>query len=253
MQNLQSNTPRVALVTGAARRIGAEIARTLHRAGMNVVLHYHTSKQEAESLVKQLNAIRPHSAASVSADLSQIASLPEVIQQAVACWGRLDALVNNASRFYRTKIGETTEAAWDDLMASNLKYCYFLAQAAIPALASTQGCIINLADVHGERPMRDYSVYCISKAGLIMLTKSLSKELGRKNIRVNAIAPGEVLWPEGENTMSKEEKQNVLDRVALRRKGEPEEVAKAVLFLVTNADYITGHVLTVDGGRSLKI
>ncbi|MDR3478970.1 MAG: pteridine reductase [Gammaproteobacteria bacterium] len=253
MQKIRTDVAQVALVTGAARRIGAEIARTLHAAGMNVVLHYHTSSVEAEALCTSLNEVRAHSAITVAADLIQIADFDTLMQRALKPWGRLDVLVNNASRFYRTRLGAVTEAAWDDLLTSNLKAPFFLAQAAIPALTETKGCIINIADIHGDRPMRDYSAYCISKAGLIMLTKSLAKELGKKKIRVNAISPGEVIWPEGENAMTDEDKENVLGRIVLGRIADPIEIARTVLFFAQNANYITGQILAVDGGRSLKV
>jgi pteridine reductase len=253
MQKNRTNEPQVALITGAARRIGAEIARTLHAAGMNVVLHYHTSSTEAEALCASLNQQRPGSAIVLAADLIQIADFNTLMQAALKPWGRLDVLVNNASRFYRTKLGTVTEAEWDDLLTSNLKAPFFLAQAAMPALAQTQGCIINIADIHGDRPMRDYSAYCISKAGLIMLTKSLAKELGKKKIRVNAISPGEVIWPEGDNAMTDADKENVLGRIVLGRIADPIEIAKTVLFFAQNANYITGQILAVDGGRSLKL
>lgn len=244
--------PRVALITGAARRLGAEIARTLHEAGFNVVLHYHHSEAEAERICANFNENRPDSAIVLRTDLADTKQLGGMIKRAAEKWGRLDALINNASRFYKTAVGQVTEDVWDDLFNSNLKAPYFLCQAAVKYLRECNGCIVNLADVHGERPMRDYGVYCISKAGLLMLTKTLAKELG-PDIRVNAVSPGTVMLPEGENTLKKEEKEKIISRVALRRHGTPDDIAKAVLFLVAQADYVTGTVLTVDGGRSLMI
>jgi pteridine reductase len=252
MQKNQINTANVALITGAARRIGAEIARVLHDAGMNVVLHYYTSHVEAELLCATLNEKRPDSAITLAANLSEMTELSRLVERAVQKWDRLDVLVNNASRFYRTALADTTESAWDDLLTSNLKAPFFLSQAAAPHLAKQQGCIINLADIRGERPMRDYSAYCVSKAGLIMLTKSLAKELGPK-VRVNAVSPGSTMWPEGENTLSAVEQQNILDRTILQYGRGPEAVAKAVLFLINESSFITGQVLAVDGGRSLMI
>lgn len=243
---------KVALVTGAARRIGAEIARTLHGAGMNIVLHYHSSEEEAITLCRQLNDQRSKSALAVRADLQEAESSKALIQAAIAGWGKLDVLVNNASQFYRTMIGKVTDYAWEDLMGCNLKAPFFLAQAAAPALSETGGCIVNITDIHSERPLKDYSVYCLSKSGLLMMTKSLAKELGPK-IRVNAVAPGRIIWPEGSNTLSEEEKKIIIDETVLKRSGHPEDVAKAVLFFICDADYITGQVLNVDGGGMLTI
>jgi pteridine reductase len=244
--------PHVALITGAARRIGAEIVKKLHAEGMNIVLHYHLSQVAAEELSADLNRVRPNSVKLIGADLSHISNLKTVVAEAHAYWGRLDVLVKNASRFYRTLQGEVTEAAWDDLQTSNLKAPFFLAQAAGPYLKVHGGCIVNIADIHGERPMRDYSVYCISKAGLIMLTKSLAKEMGPE-VRVNAVAPGPVYWAEGENSLTETDKQKISERTILQQGRNPEAVAKAVLFYIRDADYITGQVLAIDGGRSLRI
>ncbi len=253
MQKNQTKSPQVALITGAAKRIGAEIARVLHQAGMNVVLHYNTSRTEAETLCHELNAERVQSAVILQADLLDIASLPKVITTAVAAWGELHVLVNNASCFNRTPIGRVDELAWDALLTCNLKAPYFLAQAALPYLAKNQGAVVNIADVHGERSLQDYSVYSISKAGLIMLTKALAKELGA-SVRVNAVSPGGgVAWPEGDNALTSEEKQKIVNKTALKKAGAPIEVAKAVLFLVRDADYVTGQILAVDGGRLLMI
>jgi pteridine reductase len=245
-------TAKVALITGAARRVGAEIARALHAAGYNVVLHYNHSGEEAEQLSALFNQQRPHSAMTLKGDLSDLTQTMSLAKQAEAVWGRLDILVNNASRFYKTHVGTVTEASWDDLMNTNLKAPFFLCQAAREYLDKQQGCIVNIADVHAERPMHDYAVYCISKAGLVMLTQALAKELG-PSIRVNAVAPGTVVWPEGENQLNDELKQKIMQRTALHRHGSAEDIAKAVLYLVRDADYVTGEVLTVDGGRSLHI
>jgi pteridine reductase len=253
MQKNRTSRPRVALVTGAAKRIGAGIAQALHGAGMNVILHYNTSQEEAESLCFALNVTRAHSAATLQADLLDITKLSALIEQAVRIWGSLDVLVNNASRFYKTPLGLVTEFEWDDLLNSNLKAPFFLAQVAAKHLAKERGTIINIADVHGDRPMLDYSAYCIAKAGMIMLTKSLAKELGPA-VRVNAVSPGAgIVWPEGDNQLSDADKEKILDRTVLKEQGEPLDVAKAVLFLAEGADYITGQILTVDGGRSLRI
>jgi len=240
---------RVALITGAARRVGAVIARTLHARGMNVVLHYRSSGNEAEALREQLNAIRPHSAITCPCDLHQTQALDILIEQSAQAWGRLDALVNNASTFYPTPVGAITEAHWDDLVGSNLKAPLFLSQAAAPHLKKHRGCIINIADIHAGRPLKNYTVYSIAKAGLVMLTKSLARELGPE-IRVNAVAPGAIMWPEKE--LDEIVKQRIIAGTALKRQGEPGDVARAVLFLIRDADYISGEVITVDGGRGLS-
>jgi pteridine reductase len=244
--------PKVALITGAARRIGAATAAILHENGMNVVLHYNTSRLEAEELCASLNKIRENSAATVQGDLAQINILPEIINQTIGFWGHLDVLVNNASRYYATPFGSISEKTWDDLMDSNVKSQLFLSQAAAPFLKETEGCIVNLVDIHAERPMCDYAVYCISKAGIFMLTKMLAKELG-PTVRVNGVSPGPIVWPEEENSLSAEMKYMLIDRTTLKRQGNPGEVAKAVLYLAKDADYITGQIIRVDGGRSLSM
>jgi pteridine reductase len=242
---------KVALITGAGRRIGAEIARVLHAQGMNVILHYHTSGKEAKKLCEVLNEQRQHSAVMLAADLSILENLNSLIQQAVQVWGRLDALINNAAVFYKTKIGDVSNVAWNNLIDINLKTPFFLAQAAFPYLAKQQGCIVNIIDIHANRPMRDYPVYCISKAGLQMLTKALARELAPA-VRVNAVSPGQIIWPEGDNTLSIALQEKIMNRVPLQKQGNATEIAKAVLFLICDADYVTGHELVVDGGRSLS-
>lgn len=241
---------KVALITGGARRVGAEIVRTLHEAGMNVVVHYNASADEGESLCQDLNQKRPNSATAIHADLQAIENEQALVDEAAAVWGRLDALINNASRFYRTMMGEVTDYAWEDLMNSNLKAPFFLSQAAASYLKAKRGVIINIGDVSVKRPVKDYAVYCISKGGLITLTKALAKELG-PDIRVNAVSPGSVMWPEGENSLSEDLKEKIIKRTSLQRAGSPEDIAKAVLYLVRDADYVTGQVIQVDGGRLL--
>ncbi len=248
---MQKILQKVALITGAARRIGAQIAEYLHENGMNIVIHYHQSHTEAEELCATLNAKRKNSAIVVRANLEDTTVLEGIIEQAVNAWGRLDVLVNSASKFYRTRMGNITEFAWNELMGANLLAPLLLSQAAVPHLRLHKGCIINIVDVHGERPMRDYMLYCMSKAGLIMQTKVMAKELG-PDIRVNAIAPGETMWPEGESTMDAAMKERVISRTSLKRCGDPLDIAKAVLFLAEQADYVTGHILAVDGGRLLS-
>jgi len=241
---------KTALITGAAQRIGAEISRTLHASGMNIVIHYRGSRQQAEDLCNEFNAHRADSAIALQADLLNINELTSLVQKAAEYWGQLDALVNNASSFYPTPVGSITDAQWDDLMGSNLKAPLFLSQAATPYLQKTRGCIVNIVDVHGFRPMKQHPVYCAAKAGLAMLTQSLARELGPE-IRVNGVAPGAIMWPASE--MDDQTQQAILQRTALKRQGKPEDIANTVRFLIGEADYITGQVIPVDGGRSLNI
>jgi pteridine reductase len=244
---------KVVLITGAARRIGAVIARTLHARGLRVIIHYNTSQAAAAQLAAEFNAERPNSAIILQADLTQITHLAPFIQQAAEHWQCLDILINNASSFYPTPIGTVTPAQWDDLIGSNLRAPFFLSQAAAPFLAKHQGCIINITDIHAQSPMIAYSVYCIAKAGLVMLTKALAKELGSK-IRVNAIAPGSIIWPEArENATTEIERAALIAKTALQRAGDPLDIAKTAWFLIDQADYITGQVIAVDGGRLLNM
>ncbi len=239
---------RVALITGAARRVGAVIAQVLHGEGMNIALHYRRSRGAAEALCQRLNTERENSAIALDCDLHDTDRLPTLVAQAKAHWGRLDVLVNNASSFYPTPVGTITPAHWDDLLGSNLKAPLFLSQAAAPALREQGGCIVNITDIHAQRPLKSYPVYSIAKAGLVMLTRSLARELGPE-IRVNAVAPGAILWPEEE--VEEIVKQRIIARTALKRQGHPVDVARAVLFLVRDADYISGEIIAVDGGRLL--
>jgi pteridine reductase len=241
---------KVAMITGSARRIGAAIAAALHAEGMNVVLHYNASEDEAQILCATLNQLRPDSAVTLQGDLLAPEIDKSLINKAYQVWKRLDLLVNNASRFYRTPFGKVTEYAWDDLMISNLRAPFFLAQAAAPYLAEHKGRIINIADIHAWRPMRNYSVYCISKTGVVMLTKALAKELG-PDIMVNAIAPGAIVWPEGENSLSAEEKEAIISKTPLGRSGSANDIAKIAVFLARDVDFMTGEILAVDGGRGL--
>jgi pteridine reductase len=248
MANETRLTGKTAFITGAARRVGAEIARTLHSAGANTVLHYRSSSEDAEELARALNAARPGSAAVVSGDLLDTRDLPALAQSAVAAFGRLDILVNNASSFYPTPVGDITELDWDDLIGTNLKAPLFLTQAAAPALKDSQGVVINLCDIHGMRPLRRHPVYSAAKAGLIMLTRSLARELG-PHIRVNGIAPGPVMWPE--DGLDETVQAEIIGRTALKRPGSANDVARAALFFAAEAPYITGQILAVDGGRSV--
>lgn len=244
-----SLTGKVALMTGAARRIGATVARALHREGATVVLHYKASAAEAKALQAELNALRVDSCFLLQADLLATEQFPNLISRLVEQTGRLDVLINNASSFYPTPLGSIQEQQWEDLIGTNLKAPLFLSQAALPYLRQSHGTIINIADVHGLRPLPEFSVYCTAKAGLIMLTQVLARELGPQ-IRVNGIAPGAILWPE--RPMSEEQRTELLAKTALERLGSPEDIARTVLFLVRDASYMTGQVIAVDGGRLLN-
>jgi pteridine reductase len=236
-------------MTGAARRIGATVARALHREGATVVLHYKASAVEAKALQAELNALRADSCFLLQADLLATEQFPNLISRLVEQTGRLDVLINNASSFYPTPLGSIQEQQWEDLIGTNLKAPLFLSQAALPYLRQSHGTIINIADVHGLRPLPEFSVYCTAKAGLIMLTQVLARELGPQ-IRVNGIAPGAILWPE--RPMSEEQRTELLAKTALERMGSPEDIARTVLFLVRDASYMTGQVIAVDGGRLLN-
>lgn len=242
---------KTALITGGAKRIGAEITRMLHAEGMNVCIHYRSSRDEAQQLCDHLNKLRKNSAIILQADLLRTAELPVLVEAAVKHWGRLDALVNNASTFYPTPVGKITETQWDDLIGSNLKAPLFLSQAAAPHLKQNRGNIINIVDVHGFRPMKDHPVYSTAKAGLAMLTQALAKELGPE-VRVNGVAPGAIMWPEN-NQQDMALREMILDRTTLKRQGDPKDIAAAVRFLIRDADYITGVVIPVCGGRSINI
>lgn len=236
------------LITGAARRVGAQIARRLHEAGMDIVIHYRGSRDEADALARSLNAARADSAALVKGDLLDIAGLPALAEAAAGAFGGIDALVNNASTFYPTPVGSITEEHWDDLIGSNLKGPLFLSQALAPQLTEHGGCVVNIVDIHAIRPLKGYPVYCAAKAGLWMLTQSLARELGPR-VRVNGVAPGAILWPEAKENA--EVHREVIERTALKREGSPDDIARTVLFLIRDADYITGQVIPVDGGRTV--
>lgn len=241
---------KTALVTGAAARIGASIVEDLHARGCDVLLHCNSSLDRAKELQERLNGRRESSAFVASADLSTphgIESLAAVVR---ASFGQLDILVNNASRFYVTKVGETLPWQWDDLVNSNLRGPYFLVQALLPELMSAGGSVINIIDIHSDRPMPDHGVYCISKAGLAMMTKSMAAELGPA-VRVNGVSPGAILWPEHE--MNDAERQSILDRTVMGRAGQASDIASAVSYLAMEAPYVTGQILAVDGGRTLNM
>ena len=236
------------LITGAAKRIGAACARLLHEKGCNVFLHYRSSKKEAMELCYELNQIRADSAYMMQADLLNSCELEALVNEACMAWGTIDVLINNASSFYPTAMTDVTENQWDELIGCNLKAPFFLAKALSGTLAKNKGCIVNIADIHAERGLKGYPIYSIAKAGLVAMTKILAKELG-PSIRVNAVAPGAILWPEKD--LCEQEKREILQRVALRRNGDPSDIAKAVWFLIKDAEYMTGQVITIDGGRTL--
>lgn len=236
------------LITGAAKRIGAVCAKHFHHLGCNILLHYRFSESEALALCTELNQLRPGSAQAIQADLLDQRQIADLAKQASRAWGGLDVLVNNASSFYPVPFPEVNESAWDDLLGSNLKAPFFLTQALAPVLQQRSGCVVNVIDIHAERGLPGYSVYCIAKAGLAAMTRILAKELA-PSIRVNGVAPGAIIWPEQD--ISGVVKSEILERVALKRSGEPEDIAKAVGFLIEDAPYITGQVITVDGGRTL--
>jgi pteridine reductase len=248
--NAKSTTAKTALVTGGSKRIGATTVRLLHEAGYNLVIHCRLSRQSADSLAEELNKNRVDSARVIQGDLNDETIYNNLIEQAFKCWNRLDVLVNNASSFYPTPVGSITMDDWHNLINSNMKAPLFLAQAAAPYLKQTQGNIINMLDVHAQRPMKEHPVYCAAKAGLAMLTMSLAKELG-PDIRVNAVAPGAILWPD--NEMPEHTKKLILERTSLKKAGDPIDIAKTILFLVRDAHYITGQIIAVDGGRTINI
>lgn len=247
---------RVALVTGAAKRIGAEIVRQLHKENFNVVIHYHQSEKAAKELADELNEERENSAFCIAADLNNVAQINNLAEQAQQHWQRIDLLVNNASSFYPTPIGETNEENWNQLINSNLKAPFFLAQALAKNLGTHHGCIINIADIYADKPLKKHSIYSIAKAGNIMLTKTLAQELAPL-VRVNGIAPGAILWPDDshkkpEDRLSDDDKEKMLAKIPLQQRGQAQDIARTILFL-TQSPYITGQILTVDGGRSITI
>ena len=239
------------LITGGAKRVGAAICRRLHGAGANLMLHYRSSAGEARLLQSELNHVRQDSVALIQADLLDLAKLPAIVEQTLATFGRLDALVNNASSFFQTPVGEISSSDWEDLIGTNLRAPLFLAQAAATALRKTQGTIINITDIHAERPLKNFVVYSVAKAGLVGLTRSLARELAPE-IRVNAVAPGPILWPDDES-FDELSRQRIISHTPLRREGSPEDIAKAVHYLAVDAGYVTGETINVDGGRHVAI
>ncbi len=239
---------KVVLITGAAHRIGATTAQLLHAEGMNLVLHYRSSRDAAQKLQEKMLEKRPDSVILVQTALHKIDNLPALVKEATDAWGRLDVLINNASSFYPTPLNRATEKDWDELMGSNLKAPFFLSQAAAAQLKRNHGCIINMVDIHADRPLKAYPIYSMAKAGLVMMTRALAGELGPE-VRVNGVAPGAIMWPENIDDLTK---QRIVSRTFLKRKGEPNDIARAILYLIRDALYTSGQILTVDGGRSLN-
>lgn len=240
----------VALITGASKRLGAAIARRLHQDGFNIFIHCHHSEKAAEQLATEFNELRADSAAYFSADLADPAAIEALVKEVIQPWQGINTLVNNASAFYPCDVGSVTDNDWQQLMDSNVKGAFFLSQALAPELKKNQGCIVNMVDIHSERPLQHYPVYSMAKAALAMMTKSLAKELA-PDIRVNGVSPGAILWPDHE--VSDEAKQRIIEKIPLQSIGEETDIAKTVSFLVNDAPYITGQIIAVDGGRSLTI
>ena len=240
------------LITGGAKRVGAAICRELHAHGASLMIHYNKSQTEALGLQAELNLQRANSVAIIQGNLLNMAVLPILVNETINQFGRLDVLIKNASSYYPTEIGTITEENWHDLMGSNLKAPMFLAQAASAELRKNHGCVVNITDMHIERPKKNYVVYSVAKAGLVTLTKSLAHELSPE-VRVNAVAPGPVQWPENNPQFDEVYRQRVISQTLLKRVGEAADIAKAVKFLIADAPFITGHVLAVDGGRSLNL
>jgi pteridine reductase len=242
---------KVVLITGGGKRVGAAICRRLHVAGANLMLHYRSSAGEARLLQAELNHQRANSVALIQADLLDVAKLPSLVEQTLQTFGRFDGLVNNASSFFQTPVGEITVAGWNDLLGTNVQAPLFLSQAAAPALRKAQGAIVNITDIHAERPLKNYVVYSIAKAALVGLTRSLARELAPE-VRVNAVAPGPILWPDDE-AFNEVSRQRIISHTPLRREGRPDDIAAAVKFLLADALYVTGDTLNVDGGRHVAV
>jgi pteridine reductase len=243
---------KVVLITAGAKRVGAAICRKLHQRGASLIVHYRSSLEEAQGLESELNQIRPDSVALVQADLLDISQIPRLISQTIQKFGKLDALINNASSFFATPVGAVTEAGWDDLIGSNLKAPLFLSQEAAPHLKNQLGCIVNIVDIHADRPLKNYVIYSSAKAGLSSLTRSLALELAPE-IRVNGVSPGPILWPENDEWKDLSVRQSIISKTLLKRMGEPDDIARTVLFLIADAPYITGQIIAVDGGRSVNL
>lgn len=248
--NIANEQRRVVLITGAAKRVGAAIARALHAAGYDLALHYRHSRREMDALCAELESLRACSTLAIQAELGDIENLALIVEKCVGRFGRLDALVNNASAFYATPIGTVTPAQWNELFASNAQAPFFLAQAAVPHLRSSQGSIVNIVDIYAQRPLANHSVYCMAKAALVGMTRALALDLG-PDVRVNAVAPGAILWPESGQAYT--DQRDLVARTPLKRTGSPEDIGAAVLFLVRDAKFTTGEIVKVDGGRAISI
>lgn len=249
MTSVTATDRPVVLITGAARRIGAGIARSLHASGHDVALHCRHSRADLDALIGDLEAVRASSTLALEADLAEFDRLPELVARTVGHFGRLDALVNNASAFFATPVGSATPAQWDDLFASNARAPFFLSQAAAPHLRRRRGAIINLVDIYAEHPLPDHAIYCMAKAALVAMTRALARDLAPE-VRVNGIAPGAVLWPEHGDYADRDA---IIARTPLARAGTPGDVASAALWLLRDAPYVTGQILSIDGGRSLVL
>ncbi|MEK6596513.1 MAG: pteridine reductase [Pseudomonadota bacterium] len=243
---------KVILITGGAKRVGAAICRRLHAQGARLIVHYRSSLGEAKALQNELNQTRPDSVALAQADLLDKELLSDLIEKSVKRFGQLDVLINNASSFFPTPLHQCTLEDWDDLMGSNLKAPLFLSQAAAPYLKERHGCIINIVDIHAERPLRNYAIYNAAKGGLLSLTKSLAVEMAPE-VRVNGVSPGPILWPEDGEWSDEAARQHIIAGTLLKRCGEPDDIAKTVQFLIADAPYITGQIIAVDGGRSIHL
>ncbi len=242
--------PPVALVTGGARRIGRAIVEALHGAGFRIALHYRSSGEEARALAARLECSRPASVLLVEGDLLEDSVPPMLVEATIRHFGRLDLLVNNASSFYPSPLEHLSPGQWDDLVGTNLRAPLMLSAAAAPHLRASRGSLVNVADIHGERPLAGHAIYCAAKAGLLMLTRVLALDLAPE-ARANAVSPGAILWPEGGSEGSRSGQARVLAGIPLGRTGSPEDVGEAVLYLATRAGYVTGHNLVIDGGRLL--
>jgi len=248
---MPAHTP-VALITGSAHRLGAHTAQRLHEQGWNLVIHYRSREEQARSLVKTMNQQRQNSAIALQADLNLMEDTTQLGQGAIAHWGRLDALVNSASVFYPNPTCEATEDDWNSIMHTNLKAPFFLLQACLPALQKSMGSVINLIDIYSEKPLSEHPLYCASKAGLAALTRSWAKDLAPQ-VRVNGVSPGAILWPDGDAAVDAGYQSRILDKTPLKRTGTPEDIARTIVFLLTEAPFITGQIISVDGGRSLNM
>lgn len=244
--------PPVALITGSAHRLGARTAQLLHDRGWNLVIHYRSRAEQAQNLAEVMNYQRQNSAIALRADLSEIAETKRLGHEATTKWGRLDALVNNASVFYPNPTAQVTADDWDSIMHTNLKAPFFLLQACLPALRESKGSVVNLIDIYSEKPLAEHPLYCASKAGLAALTRSWAKDLAPE-VRVNGVSPGAILWPEGDAVVGADYQSKILDQTPLKRTGTPDDIARTIVFLLTEAPFITGQIISVDGGRSLNM